>query len=1080
MPKLLLFLSIACALPLEATAQTRVLRQPDISATQIVFTHGGDLWISAREGGLARRLTSFAGVESHPQFSPDGSLVAFSGQYDGNTDVYVVASAGGEPQRLTWHPLADTVCAFAPDGKSVLFSSGRINAPRANPRLWTIGLDAAMAEALPLDRASYGVFSPDKKRVAYRVVAPWDDEWRNYRGGQTAPVRVVELSSLQVEELPWETSKDVDPIWIGDTIYFLSDRDLAMNVWAFDCKSKELQQRTHFREFDCKQLAGGHGALVFENGGYLWTLDLASGEPRQLSIQVEGDFPHARPHWEEVGDQALSASLSPSGKRVLFEARGEIFAVPAEKGDTRNLTRASGSAERAASWSPDGKTVAWFSDAGGEYELVLANAHGDVQRRVEMQKPSFPYTPQWSPDSKHLSYGDADRDLWLLEVESGKARKIDNEGSAHPTRWLQAAWSPDSKWIAYSRHLENQFNGVFLYSLQSGTSTQLSDGLSDAFRPVFDAGGKYLYFLASTDYALDVAWLDMSSLGRPPHYNIYCAVLSDQEASPRKPQSDEEEATAAQTPKDEEKDEKQSEAIEVRIDLTDLARRIVALEIPARSYVSLHAGVVGTFFYTESEDPFETSGALYRYDMEKREESQVTGGVSAYSVSADGKKLLYRSNKQWTLIDADGKPDESTKPLDLSGLRLLVDPPAEWAQMFREAWRFQRDYFYVENVHGLDLDWAWKAYSPWIEHIRHRDDLNYVLDILGGETCVGHSFTAGGDMPTIDKVPVGLLGADLEIANGRYRIRKIYTGESWNPDLAAPLSGPGLNVNVGDYILAVDGEPVVAARNFYSYFDRRADRQTRLMIHDRPSVEGAREIVVVPIASDAALRQRDWVEQNRRRVDELSGGKLGYVWVPDTGDGGYTSFNRYFFAQMDKQGVVIDERFNNGGLIADYIVELCSRKLMGFFSNPVGERKPWTAPNAAIWGPKIMLINEMSGSGGDMLPYMFRQLSIGPLVGTRTWGGLVGIWDVPDLVDGGFITAPRGGFYNLEGDWDVEGEGITPDVVVEQTPRGMRDGGDPQLEAAVRIALEALERESIRMLPQPRDPIRSLRPETQR
>ncbi|MFN2371221.1 MAG: PDZ domain-containing protein, partial [Candidatus Krumholzibacteriia bacterium] len=1017
-------------------------------------------------------------------------LVAFTGEYDGNQDVYVVPVEGGEPVRLTWHPLPDQVRGWTPDGARVVFTSGRTGAPRPQPKLWTVGLEGGLPEALPLPRVENGVISPDGKRLAYQMVQQWDVEWRNYRGGQCNPVRVIDLATLEVQRLPWQDSNDLSPAWLGDTVYFLSDRDWAMNVWAWNAATGVLEQRTFFKDLDCRNLAGAHGRLVFENGGRLWTMDASGGEPRALVITLAGDFPWARPHWTEAAKMVQNAALSPTGKRAVFEARGEIFTVPAEKGDVRNLTTSSGSAERAPAWSPDGARISWFSDADGEYALVIADQFGKVQKTIALPDPTFYYTPRWSPDSKHLAFGDTDRNLWVVDVAKGEATRIDNEGFATPQRLIYPEWSPDSRWIAYSKRLTNQFNAVFVYSLESGRSTRITDGMSNSHSPAWDKGGKHLFFLASTDYGQNVGWLDMSSFHRPLNYAIYVAVLDAAEPSPLAPESDDEEPAAKDKPKDKPKDEPKDDKEKkdaaapapVKIDFTGLDQRILALDVPARPYGDLTAGEEGVLFFTE-QVPNQPGMTLHRYTLEDREAKPVTAGVTLSVVSADGKKLLLgRSGDVWELADAAGEPKAGEPKagegaLDLGGLRLKVDPPAEWAQMFREAWRFQRDYFYVENVHGLDLDWAWRTYRPWVEHVRHRADLTYVLDILGGETSVGHSFTRGGDEPDVETVPVGLLGCDFAVDGGRYRIARIYRGENWNPDLRAPLSGPGLDVKPGEYLLAVNGVELTAGMNPYSLFDRTADRQTVLTLGAKPERKGAREVTVVPVADETNLRQREWMEANRRKVDELSGGRLAYVWVPNTGGAGYTNFTRYYFAQQDKQGAVIDERFNQGGSIADYMVDVMSRRLLGYFNNPVGDRQPFTAPNAALWGPKVMIINEMAGSGGDMLPYMFKLLEIGPLVGTRTWGGLVGIWDVPDLVDGGFITAPRGGFFDLQGEWRVENEGVAPDIEVEMEPALVAQGRDPQLERAVQEALRLLETEGVKLLPQPQDPVRVKRPE---
>jgi tricorn protease len=1069
-----------------AAQESRLLRNPDISDTQIVFTYGGDLWVAPRTGGEAYRLTSFPGLESDPYFSPDGNQVAFSAEYDGNTDVYVVPIAGGEPHRLTWHPGEDIARGWTPDGLRVLFASGRTSAPISYPKFWTVALTGGMPQPLPIPRVFKGSYSPDGTRLAYQMIEPWESEFRNYRGGQNNPIRIINLASLQEEKLPWEGSSDNSPVWLENTVYFLSDRDYAMNVWAYDLGSRQLRQLTHFRDFDAKQIAGHKGNLVIEQGGYLYTLAIAGGELKKLTISAQGDFPWARSHWARVGEKLKEPALSFSGKRAAFTARGEIVSIPAEKGDARNLSRNPGAADRSPAWSPNGEKIAWFSDASGEYELVIADQFGENRKIIALPHPTFYYSPVWSPDSFSIAFTDANRDLWVVNIATGTIKKIDTEGFAHPDRIIYPCWSPDSKWIAYAKRLRNEYGAIFVYSVDKGTATRLTDGMSDSRMPAWDASGKYLYFLASVDYGLNVGWLDLSSYNRPVTRSLYAIVLEKDTPTPLALESDEE--TAKKDDKDDENmsdnkgsgkgktDNKNKVVTPVKIDFIGLQKRIIAFPIKARDYQKLVSGEQGTLFLGEAVVN-EDGLTLHRWMTKERKSKDILSGISDFVISADGKKILYgMEGKSWGIVDAAGLPKLGDGKIATNELRVLVDPAAEGRQIFKEAWRFQRDYFYVRNVHGVDLNWLYKTYSPWVEYVKHRADLNYVLDILGGETSIGHSFVGGGDLPEVEKVPVGLLGADFAADSGRYKITKIYTGESWNPDLKAPLSGPGIDVKEGDYLMAVNGRELGSSMNLYSFFDRTAGVQTRIKVNGKPSVEGAREVTIVPVPSEESLRRCEWIESNRRRVNELSGGKLAYVWLPDTADGAYVNFNRYFFAQKDKQGAIIDERFNQGGFIADYIIDLLARPLLGYFNNPLADKQPWTAPNAAIFGPKVMIINDAAGSGGDMMPFMFKLRGIGPLVGTRTWGGLVGIWDVPSLVDGGRITAPRGGFYNIKGEWDVENQGVAPNIEVEMTTKLVTAGGDPQLEKAIEVAMAALKTGEVKLLPQPPDPIRVRRP----
>jgi tricorn protease len=1071
--------------PPPAAAPTLLLRQPTISERHIAFMYGNDIWVVDRRGGEARRVTSFPGQETDPHLSPDGRWLAFSAQYGGNTDVWVVPVEGGEPRRLTWHPGADHVRGWTPDSRRVVFSSARNSPPQGATRFYTVSVDGDYPQALPMPRAHQGSHSPDGRRFAYRMVQPWEDEWRNYRGGQNRPVWILDLASHELEEVgPWDGSNDGFPVWIGETVFFLSDRDWAMNVWAYDTRTRALRQVTRHADFDVKGLNAGAGVLVYEHAGRIRSLDPATGESQLVDIRVRGDFPWLMPQWRDVAAQQLAnPSISPTGRRVAFEARGEILSVPAEKGDWRNLTRTSDVADRRPFWSPDGTRLAWFSDDGGEYGLVIAAQDGlGERRRIPLESGTFYYTPVWSPDGARIAFTDTGLNLWVLDVATGRQTRIDTDRYMVPERSVDPVWSPDSKWLAYAKRLDTQLRAIHVWSVATGASRQVTDGMADAYAPAWDASGKYLWFLASTNFGLNTGWLEMSSYERPVARGLYLAVLSATEPSPLLPQSDEEGAAnaaggapagaarhgggaggAAPPPA-------------VRIDFDGLDRRIVATAVPLRTYGGLAAGPEGTVFFLENV-PNQQGLTLHRYQLKDRESVAFLTGVNLFRISADGKKLLYRGGQTWGIVDTDRAPPRvGDGRIETGNLRVHVDPRAEFRQMFDDGWRFQRDFLYVPNLHGADWNAVYRQYRPFVDHVAHRSDLTWLLDWMGAEVAIGHSFVQGGDAPSVPGANVGLLGADFDVRDGRYRIARIYDGESWNPDLRAPLAVPGIDVSVGDYLLEVNGAPLLAPDNPYRLLENTADRQTFLRVGPRPDGTGSRVVTVVPVASDAGLRQRAWVEDNRRRVDELSGGRLAYVWLPNTAQGGYTYFNRYFFAQMDRPGVIIDERFNQGGSAADYIVDVLAREKHGYFNNPVGDRRPFTTPMAGIWGPKVMVINEMAGSGGDLLPYMFRRMGLGPLVGTRTWGGLVGTWDTPPLVDGGVMIAPRGGFFNLQGAWEVEDEGVAPDIHVEMTPKEVIAGGDPQLERAVQEALRLLEQNPVVLRPEPPPPVRARRP----
>jgi tricorn protease len=1104
-----------------ATTPTRLLRQPTVSATQIAFAYANNIWSVERKGGAARRLTSFPGQTTNPRFSPDGRWIAFSAEYAGNTDVYVIPAEGGEPRRLTWHPGGDTVQGWTHDGKSVLFASSRATwAPSGAPRFWIVPIDGGVEQPLPIPRAYQGKISPDGSHVAYRMNSSWDEERRNYRGGQNRPIWIVDLKTYDLVTPPWTDSKDMDPVWVGDTVYFLSDRDGVSNVWSFDSKAKKLAQVTKFTDFDVKALDAGAGAVVFEQAGLVHELDPKTGRSQPLAITATGDFPWMMPRWEDVTARMTNIALSPTGRRVVVEARGEIFTVPAEKGDVRNLTNSSASAEREPAWSPDGKYVSYFSDKSGEYKLVVEEQDGlKPPREIALPKPTYYYTSSWSPDSKRLLYTDTNLNVWVLDVESGQAKIVGNDPWMVPQRTLNPVWSPDSKWIAYSSRLNSLYRAIFVANAETGEKKQITDGLSDAMYPVWDANGKYLWFLASTDFALRSQWLDMTSYDRDENFGLYFAVLKKSEPTPLLPESDEDRGVGSAPPGEGgggrgrgagpgaaggppaggDADQPQPPArprtpVTVQIDFDGLAQRIISVPgVPERPYSSLKAGVGGTVFYLEPAAGGGRGGGgggatLHRYRLSERRAASFVTGVAEFDVSADGRRLLYRTGGGGGgrggrggggeapavglfLVDADRQPPQAGQGRLNVSLRMYLDPKEEYRQIFGEGWRVQRDYLYVPNTHGSDWPKMKQMYGQLLPYVNHRADLNYLLDNMGAEIAVGHSYVRGGAMPDVPNAPGGLLGADFTIEGGRYKIARIYDNESWNPDLRAPLAGPGIDVAVGEFIVAINGIELRAPDNIYRLLDGTANRQTVLAVNAKPVMEGARQVTVVPVATEQGLRARAWIEHNRRLVDKLSGGQLAYVYVPNTGQGGYTSFNRYYFAQQDRKGAIVDERYNGGGSAADYIIEVLQRDFDGYFNNVAGDRMPFTSPSAGIWGPKVMIINEMAGSGGDLMPYMFKRRKIGPLVGTRTWGGLVHTADTPPFVDGGSMIAPRGGFFTRDGKWAVENEGVAPDIEIENWPKEVVAGRDPQLERAVEEAMKLLKaKPSDRMTAEPPSP----------
>jgi len=1092
----------------------RMLRFPDVSAEQIVFAYAGDLWVVSRQGGTARRLSSPKGQEMFPKFSPDGSRIAFSGNYDGNTDVYVMPTGGGEPRRLTHHPDADLVVEWYPDGRSILYRS-RMKSPSSRfNRFFRQSVEGGLPETLPLAYGELASFSPDGTRMALQLISREFRTWKRYRGGMASDLWLYDLINNTSEKFTDFPGTDAVPMWHEDAIYFLSDRDehQKLNIWAYDLRTKRVRQVTRFTEYDVKWPSVGPDAIVFENGGRLHLLDLATEESRPLDIRVPADLPHMRKELKTVSGYIQSFSLSPSGKRALFEARGEVFTVPEKHGSVRNLTNTSGIAERYPAWSPDGSHVAYFSDQTGEYELYLRPGDGKgEEKQITQGGSAFRYSPLWSPDSEKIAFSDKTGSLFITDVADGEIRFVDKD----EWRNMQSyAWSPDSRWLTYAKRGANNHANIMIYDTNDATVHQVTSDFYDDTNPIFDVGGKYLFFRSNR--AFNPMYGDMDSTWiYPLSTQLYAVTLTKDLGSPLAPRSDEEEVKEKEKKEEQEegdcedesadkkddpdgedlngdqddeaenqqaekpkKSEKEDAEVEpVKVDFDGFEDRVVELPIDAGDLGSLNS-VEGKLLFLRrlprgARKPGESSGTLLYYDLKEREEKTVLDGIDGYDLSADGKKVIYKSRSTYGIVDVGANKKVGDGKIASGDLKAWIDPQEEWRQIFFECWRVERDFFYDPDMHGVDWEAMKDRYAALLPYIVDREDLNYVIGEMIAELNASHTYVRGGDMEQPERLSVGLLGCDFELdeQNEAYRISRIYEGANWNAEPRSPLRAPGVDVNEGDYLLAVNGRPLDTSEDPWAAFQGLAGEVVTLTVGPTPDANDANDVLIKPMSSEFRLRNLAWIQSNREKVERATQGRVGYIYVPDTGTNGQNELVRQFTPQWDKDALIIDERFNSGGQIPDRFIELLNRPIYNYWARR--DHRDWQTPFLSNTGPKVMLINGWSGSGGDAFPYYFREAGLGPLVGTRTWGGLIGISGNPQPIDGGSITAPTFGFYEEDGEWAVEGYGVDPDYEVENAPHELAAGRDPQLDTAISVALRLLKKEPPERPKKPAYPNRS-------
>lgn len=1056
--KLLLSTLCMLLLPLFLFCQTtRLMHQPALSTTHIAFIYAEDLWVANRDGSNPKRLTIDKGIESNPVFSPDGSIIAFNASYDGNIDVYTVPVNGGIPKRLTWHPYRDLVRDFSADGKTILFLSKRNSFTNRYAQLFTVSTDGGTITQLPIPSAAWASYSENDKSIAYTPISDRFKQWKHYRGGTASRIWLYDTNTHKVIEIqkPVGGCNDSQPQWMGKFVYFKSDRDGEFNLYRYEPSTTSIEKLTNYKHFPVLNLKAHNGSVIYEQAGTLHILNTDTNVDKQLDIRITTDLLELRERFVSGENYVRSRSISPSGSRIVVDFRGDIVTVPAKKGDPNNVTMTSGIHEKYPAWSPDGKSIAYFSDASGEYTLHIKSISTGKVRTIPLTGSGFYAYMQWAPDSKKVAYVDNGRALYVTDISTLKTSKINADILFHPGvfRNLFGSWSHDSNWISYTLISETNFERAYAYSISEDTSYPLSDGMSNVSEAIFDPSGKYLYMIASTDAGPLVNWFDQSNIDKELTESIYVVTLQKKTLSPLAKQSDEEtqEEDNSEEDKNKKGKKKADKKPDLKIDWDGIQNRVISLPIKPGLYGSLQLAKEGELYYI-SYDFHSKESSLYKFDFTKRKSEELFP-VRNFIIAGNGKKMLYSNKKSYFISDLGVKSKEG--PLNFNTINVKIHPKEEWVNIFNEAWRVNRDFFYDPGMHGVDWEAMKVKYQPFLNDVSCRSDLYRVMQWMFSELSVGHHrFSSRGDKLHKSKsIKGGLLGADYMVKNNRYQITKIFGGLNWTPSLRSPLTEPGVAVHVGDYIIAVNGKEVKGSDNLYRFFENTAQKILSLKVSKNADGSGFRIYKVTPLTSEWGIRNRDWVEGNMKKVHEATNGDVAYVYVPNTSVAGFNYFKRYFYPQANKKAIIIDERFNGGGSLADYYIDILKRPLQANWNFRYG--KDLKSPSASIQGPKVLITDETAGSGGDYLPWMFRRFKMGTIVGKRTWGGLVGVLGYPEFIDGGIVTAPNVAFYSEKG-FRIENEGVAPDIEVEQWPELVIKGKDPQLEKAIEIVLKQL------------------------